>query len=133
MIYHLHRTDPYFGVIEWLFGATRDGLKQSIFSVVTELELLVRPIREDDVWEMRQVRVVLDGPGVQVVGLDRQIARLAAEIRARLALSLADAAIVATALHTGCDAIVGNDERCARRVKEIPYVLLDDLVKEALT
>jgi predicted nucleic acid-binding protein len=70
---------------------------------------------------------------VEVYGLDRRIARRAAQIRATLALSLADAAIVATALHAGCDVIVGNDERCARRVAEIPYVFLDDVVKGDLT
>lgn len=62
--------------------------------------------------------------------LDRSIAKAAVDVRARHRLSLADAAIVATALATGCDAIVGNDERCARRVRDVPYFLLDDLVKE---
>jgi len=98
--------------------------------VVAELELLVRPIREEDEWEMDEVRIVLDGPGIHVVEMDRGIARRAAEVRAASGVDLADAVIVATALSTGCDAIVGNDERCAQRVREVPYVLLDDLVKE---
>ena len=117
-------------MIEELLQAIRDGLKQAFVSVVTELELLVRPIREGDWWELEQVRIVLEGPGVHIVELDRTVARMAAEIRAKHALSLADATIVATAMYTGCDVIVGNDERCARRVRDVPYVLLDALVKE---
>lgn len=65
---------------------------------------------------------------MHVVEMDRVIARQAAEVRAASGLDLADAVMVATALHTGCDAIVGNDARCAERVRNIPYVLLDALV-----
>ena len=97
--------------------------------MVTELELLVQPIRENRWREIMQIRVVLESPQIVVVDLDRQVARTAAEIRAHRQLGLADAVVVATALHAGCDAIVGNDERCAQRVREVPYVLLDDLVQ----
>ena len=117
-------------MIEELFNAVRDGRKQAFVSVVTELELLVRPIREGDGWEAEQVRIVLDGPGMHVVDMDRNVASMGAEIRAKRALSLADATIVATAMYANCDLIVGNDARCAQRVRDIPYVLLDDLVKE---
>ncbi len=102
-----------------------------MLSVVTETELLVRPLR-DGTWEdVERVRALLDAQGISVVALDREIAQAAAGIRAESGLRLPDAAIVATALVTGCDAIVGNDARCAKRVKEIPYVLLDDLVGAA--
>ena len=126
----MHRAEPYHEVIEQLFNAVRDGQKQAFVSVVTELELLVRPFREGDGWEVEQVRIVLDGPGMHVVEMDRQVARMGAEIRAKRALSLADATIVATAVYANCDVIVGNDARCAQRVRDIPYVLLDELVKE---
>lgn len=106
------------------------GQRLAFVSVVTEVELLVRPIRESRWWEIERVGVILGSPQLSVIDLDRNIAKTAAEIRAKLRLRLADAAIVATALHTGCDAIVGNDERCAQRVREVPYVLLDDLAKE---
>lgn len=105
-------------------------MSEFVVSVVTELELLVRPIREGDTWELEQVRIVLESPGVHTVDLNRAIAGRAAELRAVTGLALPDAAIVATALHTDCDVIVGNDERCAKRVREIPYVLLDALVEE---
>ena len=107
----------------------RDGIREGILSAVTELELLVRPIREKDEYELGQIRALLEGDGMRVVDLDRTIARLAAEVRADSRLDLADAAIVATALATRCDAIVGNDARCAERVRYVPYVFLDALVQ----
>ncbi len=117
-------------MVEDLLMSVRDGLKVAFVSVVTELELLVQPIREEKWWEIEQIRVVLEAPQVHVVEMDSRIARIAAEIRAHRRLALADAIIVATALHTGCDAIVGNDERCAQRVRELPYIFLDALVTE---
>lgn len=99
-----------------------------MISVVSEIELLVQPIREARWLEIEKIRVLLGS--MQIMNLDRAIARSAAQVRAEHRLSLADAAIVATALSTGCAAIVGNDERCAQRVRDIPYVLLDDLVQE---
>ena len=99
-----------------------------MLSVVTEIELLVRPLRSGTWEDVERVRVLLDAQGFTVVALDSEIARAAAGIRAKSGLRLPDAAIGATAIYTKCDVIVGNDARCARRVKEIPYVLLDDLV-----
>lgn len=128
IIYHLHRTEPYFEVVEELFGALQKGSKLAVVSTVTELELLVRPIRQDDRWELRQVRLILESAGMEVVEMNRNVARLAAEQRATTGLDLPDAVIVATGIYAECDVIVGNDARCAKRVKEIPYLLLDDLV-----
>lgn len=97
---------------------------------MTELELLVQPIRLDLIEEVERVEALLSAPSLQVIPLDRALAKKAAQVRAATGLDLADATIIAAALHTGREAVVGNDERCARRVRELPYVLLDALVKE---
>lgn len=113
-----------------LFDAFRFGRKEALVSVVTEVELLVRPLRSDDQNEIERVGALLAGPGMSVIEVDREIARLSAQIRAVDRLDLPDAVIVATAISADCDVIVGNDARCAQRVRDIPYVFLDDLVKE---
>lgn len=99
-------------------------------SVVTEVELLIRPIRSGDEDEIERVGALLEGPGMSVIEVDREIAKLGASIRALDRLDLPDAVIVATAMYAECDVIVGNDARCAKRVRDIPYVFLDELVKE---
>ncbi len=130
LIYHLNRTEPYASVVTELLAAVRDGFKEGYVSVVSELEMLVQPVREARWWEIEQIGTVLDAPQMHVVELTRAIARTAAQIRADRRLSLADATIVATAVHAGCDVLVGNDERCAQRVREIPYVFLSALIGE---
>ena len=102
-----------------------------MLSIITEIELLVRPLRDGAEEDVERVRALLDAQGISVVALDREVAFAAAGIRAESGLRLPDAAIVATAIVTGCDVVVGNDAQCAKRVKEIPYLLLDDLVGAA--
>ena len=75
--------------------------------------------------------VLFSENGIYVVGVDRRIARRAAQVRAGSycngkGLALADAIIIATAIETECDAIVGNDGEW-RRLKDIRFVCLDDL------
>ena len=126
----MNRTPPYFAVVESILRPVRDGAKQAVVSVITEIELLVRPIRETTPWEIQRIEVMLDAKDIHVVELGREIARAAAHVRADTGLRLADATIVATARYANCDVIVGNDARCAQRVRDIPYVLLDELVEE---
>jgi predicted nucleic acid-binding protein len=117
-------------VVEGLFRSVRDGERQAVLSVVTEIELLVKPMREGKRQEIARIGILLDAEGVNVMDLDRhRVAQVAAELRARQRLSLADAVIVATGIVTGCDAVVGNDERCARRVTEIPYIYLEEMAR----
>lgn len=105
----------------------RLGRREGVVSVITEIELLIRPLRDGTSQDVERVRVLLDA--LDVVELDREIASVTAGIRSTIGLKVPDATIVATALVAGCDAIVGNDRLCAKRVKEIQYLLLDDLVE----
>ena len=59
----------------------------------------------------------------------RRMARRAAALRSRNGLKLRDAIIVATAIETRCDAIIGNDHAWAAKPVEVNYVLLDDVVR----
>ena len=97
-------------------------------SVVTEAELLVRPKRQGRADVEERIQDLLSEEGIYVLGVDRRIARRAADLRARTGgFKTADALIMATALETACDAVVGNDKAWAK-VPDLPFVRLDDLV-----
>ena len=110
-----------------LFRRVQAGQLQLIVSVVTEAELLVRPQRDRDTDAVERIGDLLSEDGIDVVGVDRRIGRRAARLRAMQNLSLADAIIAATAIETGCEAVVGNDGLW-RRLEEISFVRLDDVV-----
>lgn len=125
---------PYLPLLRELMDSVRLGQREMVLSVVTELELLVRPLRDRDAEGRERVRMLFeDTDDVLVCQVTRPIVHIAAELRAFTRLALADATIIATGIYTDCDAVVGNDERCAQRVREIPYLYLDALVKERQT
>ena len=130
IIYFLERREPYLSWLEPVLRSIIFGDRQAVISVIAEAELRVKPLRDSNVEALARIDALLADNSVRVVGVDRELARRAAAIRAELDLELPDAIIVATAIVSGCDALVGNDGTCARRVTEIPYVYLDKVVKE---
>jgi len=125
-IYFLEGREPYVFFLIPLLQRVQRGEANLIVSVITEAELLVRPQREGDLEAIERIGDLLSEDGIYVVGVDRRIARRTASLRAEKRLRLADAIIVATAIETECEAIVGNDGDW-RRLNEIPFVCLDDL------
>jgi len=98
-----------------------------LVSAITEAELLVRPEREGNLEAVEMVGDFLSEDGIYVLDVTRPIARRAAKLRVVNSLSIADAVIMATAVETGCDLLLGNDKRWAQ-VPGVPFVALDDVV-----
>ncbi len=127
VIYLVEAYEPYASWLSPLFASVEAGQRQAVVSAISEAEAMVKPLKARDGGWIGKMAAFF-GSYIEVVDVDRGIAREAARIRAGLDLSLPDAVIVATAIESGCDALVGNDSRCARRVKEIPYLYLEDVV-----
>src|SRR2546425_5494865 len=132
LIYLHDAIDPYFPFMNRLFASIEAGDRKAIVSVVTETELLVLPLRVGDRAKQDKIAATLAHTNLHVMSADREVAREAARIRAALNLKLPDAIIVATAVVARCDALVGNDRTCAQRVREIPYLYLDDIVRTGI-
>jgi len=101
---------------------------------MTEAELLVYAEQRRSAEAAELIKDLLSEDGIYVINTDRRIARRAARIRGSALregtdkkLAIPDAIIIATAIETGCDAIVGNDAAWRGRT-EIPYVFLKDAV-----
>jgi predicted nucleic acid-binding protein len=129
LVYLLQGVSPYAPWLDRLFASVEAGEREAVVSVVVEAELLVKPIRDHDTPMLQRIAALLAHRQTRVIPADRDVARSAARIRADLRLGIPDAFVVATAVATGCDALVGNDARCAKRVTQIPYIYLDDAVK----
>ena len=69
--------------------------------------------------------LITGGSNTEFVPLGQEIAKKAAELRAKYKLSLTDAFQVAAALTTGFDAFLTNDATL-NRVTEIEIVVLDE-------
>ena len=129
IIYYLQKVQPYRRWLEPIIDSIEAGDRLMVLSVLAEAELLVHPLRHNSGEAVDRVLAFVKDRSVNLVAVDRGLARDAASIRAKYNLTLVDSVIVATAITAGCEALVGNDKTCAQRVTEIPYIYLDEAVK----
>jgi predicted nucleic acid-binding protein len=85
-------------------------------SVVSAAELLVRPIRGASADLLVMHAFLRNLPNLHIINVDFEVAHQAASIRALTRLALPDALIVATAIMSGCEVIITNDEHWSRRL-----------------
>jgi predicted nucleic acid-binding protein len=128
LVYYLEKVQPYRAWLEPVIESVVAGSRSAVLSVIAEAELLVLPLRLRNRDALDRVEGLLEHPSITIRRVDRELARHAASVRAGLNLRLMDSIIVATAAVSGCDALIGNDQTCARRVTEIPYVYLEESV-----
>lgn len=126
-IYYLEDHPRYAPLLQPLFQAWEEGRVAGVTSVLTLLEILVKPLREGRPAVARDYRDLLTTyPHLALVPVDAEIAERAADLRARYGLRPPDALQVATALHAGATAFLTNDARL-KAVRELEVVLLDEL------
>ncbi len=128
LIYFLDGTHPYAAWLDPVMRSIESGERAAVLSVISEAELLVKPVREADADLIRRLDSLFSWPNVDLAPVTSGIARAAGIIRAQTNVGLADALIAATAIDAGCDVLIGNDKKCAVRLTGIPYVYLDDAI-----
>lgn len=121
--------DPRRRVVAPLIDAAVDGDLSIVIPTIAGLELLTGPMRDESVDVETLAYILLtQTPGVHTVPLTLEIAYRAARLRARYRLRTPDAAILATGIALGANAVVGNDARW-KVVAEVRYIHIDDVVR----
>ena len=129
LIYYLNRQEPYFDVCLELLKRVESGKLRAVVSVVTEMELLATETVQADRRSINDVEQLLRRlDNLQVLDVDRTVARRAATLRAHTRIKGLDALIVATAITQGCRCVIGNDAEVSRRVTELDYLTLDQIL-----
>jgi predicted nucleic acid-binding protein len=130
-IYALENHPTYAARVRRLFLELARGSFEGVTSVITLMEIAVRPLQLGLAQVADDYDAILSAyPHLEVRDVDRGIARLAAELRARHRLHPADSVQVATALDAGAAAFLTND-RALRRVREIRILLVGDFAEDA--
>lgn len=126
-IYFIENPPRYGSWCSSLFDLIERGHNPAVTSIVTMLELLVQPYR-DQKEELAQkiFALVSSYPGIEWVPVTMNVADRAAELRGRYRLSTPDAIQLATAIGHKATRFYGND-RSLLRVKEIECVIVDEL------
>lgn len=123
-IHWIEHDERFLPAVAPYFVAIREGRATAVTSVLTVLETLTGAFRRRDDLLARRYDEILTGlSGVVVAPVTGSIARRAAELRARHALTTPDAIHVATAIEARAEEFVTTD-RALARVREIPVRVL---------
>ena len=111
-IYAVEAVTEYSAAVEALFGLIEDSAVNAVTSELTLAEALAKPLEMDrhDIAEVYEA-MLMPSAWLAVVPIERSVLIEAARLQARLKLRLPDAIHVATAIATGCPAVLSNDRR----------------------
>ncbi len=125
-IYHFEAHPRYLSLTTMALSRIQEGHQRGVTSTITLMELTVRP------WQLGRGMVahhyetlLAHFPNLYLAEIDRDVARQAAQLRARYRVRPADALQVAAALVHGASAFLTNDRRLSRLSPVIDIVQLD--------
>jgi len=109
-IYFIEEHPDYLPLITPIFEETARGERELVTSALTLLEVLVVPYRAHDAALADRYEALLtNSRGLQLVEIDRNQLRAAAQLRAAYRIRTPDALQIVAALSQGCSAFVTND------------------------
>ena len=128
-IYHLEANLTYAPLTKIAFESMEKGKFKGVTSTITLMELTVLPWRKGHENVAREYEAVLANfPNLSIVDIDRNVARLAAKLRADYNISPADALQLAAGFQGGAKAFLTNDKRLSGLQTVIEILILDDFV-----
>ncbi|CAN5882558.1 PIN domain-containing protein [soil metagenome] len=122
IIYLIEGHEPFQATLFNFFAAHNRGEFTLVSSVLTYLEVLVRPIRMDR-WDLvdQYKQIMNNTTGFQVIEVDSTIAYKAAELRAKYKLKTPDAIQISTAIEAQAHYFLTNDFRL-KQIEEITII-----------
>jgi predicted nucleic acid-binding protein len=130
-IYHLEAHPTYLPLTNEILNGVQSGQWRAITSAITIMELTVPAWRSGQETVARQYEALLANfPNLKIVDVTRDVARYAAQIRARFNIRPADALQVACGLVENATAFISNDRGLARLEPAIEVVILDDYITQ---
>ena len=130
-IYFLENNPKYGPLARITINGIENGKWKGITSTITLMEITVRPWQIGREAIAREYEAVLvHFPNLSVVDVDRDVARAAAQLRAKYNVAPPDAIQVAASLTYGAKAFLTNDRRLSRLQELIDVLVMDDFVEE---
>jgi predicted nucleic acid-binding protein len=130
LIYFIEGNSEYQQCLKQVFEANDRGDFSFITSSITLLEVLVKPIRENQTALADKYKAILTGAaGIEILDVTLNIATKAAELRAKYNLRTPDAIQIGAAIEYKSDYFLTNDTQL-KSIPEIAGVVLSDLQRE---
>jgi predicted nucleic acid-binding protein len=130
-IYFLENNELYGKLAQITINGIEKGKWEGVTSAITLMEITIRPWQLGRESIAREYEAVLvHFPNLSIVDVDRNVARVAAQLRARYNVAAPDALQVAASLSFGAKAFLTNDKRLSKLQELIDVIVLDDFVDE---
>jgi len=127
-IYFLENNERYGEPARITFNGIEKGKWKGITSTITLMEITVRPWQLEKEMVAREYEAVLGHfPNLSIVDVDRNVARAAAQLRAKYNIPPPDAIQAAASLSYGAKAFLTNDKRLTKLRELMDIIVLDDL------
>jgi len=128
-IYHFEENQIYSPLTFSIFESLEKGNFNAITSILTLLEILVKPKRENNSILTERYKILLETfPNLRVKTLDENIADIASSLRAKYNINPPDAIQIATSLEAQADIFITNDTSL-KKVTEIKVLLLSEMLE----
>ncbi len=128
-IYHLEEDPKYSRLTTVLFEEVEKGRVKAVTSVLSLMEILVKPKQKGNQDAVEDYRFVLKTfPHLSLRPVDESCAELASDLRATYGVKPPDALQVGTALSNHATGFVTNDDKL-KKIREIELIVLDDYVQ----
>ena len=112
LIYYIEENQRYSSVLNKLFLDNSKGEFLFQTSVITLLEVLVLPMRQNEIQLVEQYQNILcNSPSIDIFDLNVEIAKQAASYRAKYGMKTPDSIQVATAVYASADYFLTNEAR----------------------
>lgn len=122
LIYVLENSAGYVDACLPFFAAVAKGEVIGCTGEITLAELLVQPMRCNDMVSMAKIRSLFDGGYFEIFAHDRKSLELAAHVRATQGLRMIDAIHTAAAIQGNCNFILTHDKQINRQARGIERV-----------
>lgn len=130
-VYHLEAHPRFLPLTTRLLSQIESGQRTGVISVAVLLELTVRPFQMQRPEVAQQYEALLAHfPNLDIVDIDRDITRQAAQLRGAFGVGAMDALQLATALKAGATAFATNDLALSRLSSMIDVIVLDDVLDD---
>ena len=128
-IYHFEESQIYSPLTFSIFENLEKGNFNGITSILTLLEILVKPKKENNSLLTERYKLLFETfPNLQVKTLNENIADIASTLRASYNINTPDAIQIATSLEAKADIFITNDETL-KKISEIKVLLLSEMLK----
>jgi predicted nucleic acid-binding protein len=126
-IYHFEENPAYCALTREILSSIERGERQGITSTISLMEIIVQPLSLGRVDIARKYEALLvNFPNLEMIDIDREIIRRAAQLRAKYRIRPPDALQTSTSLVHRAVAFITNDQRLKRLKDELDVIILDD-------